>query len=199
MDETATTTDVVRGLSTLAALPDALREAFRRAGGVGEPASVRFVKPWAVRAATALGAPVSEESRATLEGAAPVLRDRYLYLASEHRRLGAGELPPLPAAVVGVAGAATAAVAAVVRAAWPAIVRGAVALGRLLAKRPVKVAIATTTAAALPGLYSAGRDIGRAASGAAAALGPGAGPGGGLLAGLGLPVLLLLGYLLLRK
>jgi hypothetical protein len=196
-----TVADVERGLQTLAALPDAMRAAFKASGGKGDPASVRVVKPWAVRAAAALAEPVSAAAAAVLEGALPVLRSRYQHLSSEVRRMGAPELPMLPAAVVGAAGAVTAAVAATLRAAWPVIVRGAVAVGRLLAKHPVKVAIATAAAAALPGVYSAGKNIGTAAEKVTATLLPGGGGGGGGfgLAGMSLPVLALLAFLILKR
>lgn len=196
VEETPTEADVVRGLSTLAALPDAMRLAFRTAGGKGDPASVGVVKPWAIRAASALGEPVSDTARGVLDGAMPVLHARYKHLMAAYRRTGGGELPVLPAVVVGVAGAVTAAVAAALRAAWPVVVRAAVAVGRLLGKHPVKVAVATTTAGALPGLYRAGKDLGRAAAGVTASLVP---EGGGVGAGLPLLLLLGLGYLLLRK
>lgn len=195
--ETALTeADVVRGLQTLASLPDAMRLAFQKAGGKGDPASVATVKPWAVRAASALGEPVSESARAVLDGAMPVLHARYQVLVAAYRRAGAGELERLPAAVVGAAGAATGAVAAALRAAWPVIVRGAVAVGRLLGKHPIKAVAATAAAAALPGAYKAGKDLGEAASKVTAELVPAA---SGLLAGMGLPLVVLLAFLLLRK
>jgi hypothetical protein len=68
----------------------------------------------------------------------------------------------------------------------------------LVAKHPVKVAVATTTSAALPGLYSAGKSIGTAADKVTASLLKG-GSGGLGLAGMSLPVLILLGYLLLKR
>lgn len=206
---------LVEGLRALAGLPDAVAKAHPTA------ATLPIVRPLAIRAVGALaGDPVSDATAALLEEAIRVIGQRYAHLKREFKRLSGVELYPLAPAVVGALsreqqrmveeaggpaalaavasgpGGLTAAVAGVLGRAWPVITRAAVAAGRLLVKHPVKTAVATAAAGALPSIYRAGKAGGKAVERTAQGLERFAAGAGGL-AGAGL--LLLLGLLLLSR
>jgi hypothetical protein len=187
--------DVERALGVLSTLPDAIRTVYPKA------ATIRYVLPLASRAIglrdrqTYLASGDAAGAVAALfSDALDVLGKRYSHLAGEYRRLAGVALAPdkLDDAIVGQGGGAlTAAVAAALRNAWPIVREGAKKLAGWIVRNKKTAALAVPAAGAAPGVYRAGRSLGRAAASAAGGIEKAARFAGGL-GGVGMLLLVFL-------